>query len=327
MTRFPYDQFAKDYLDGLLEPLGTVQTDKRVSAEIRQIDVYFVPSQSQSPEDIASLGLLGRLADKSGLFEPFRNGATVDEIRDSINKLFDTFSGLQRKAKANKQNKIKEQELPFLWILSPTASKKILKGFKADLDETQCGQGVYIFGEFLRGGIVIIHKLPRNQDTLWLRLLGRGAVQQQAIDELEALSVDNPLRTKALDALLSLRTTLQAKQDTNTDDRRFVMRLSPIYQQQLAEAEQRGRESAAQLYQQQLAEAEQRGRESAAQLYQQRQRVIIENLLSTRFGLLDEELRAIVSPLLTLSPEEFSRLLLDLPNISREDMLARFSQN
>ncbi len=42
MTRFPYDQFAKDYQKELLQPLGTVETSRKVPAEIREIDVDFV---------------------------------------------------------------------------------------------------------------------------------------------------------------------------------------------------------------------------------------------------------------------------------------------
>ncbi|MCC5655416.1 hypothetical protein LC608_00085 [Nostoc sp. XA010] len=44
MIRFPYDQFAKDYLKELLQPLGEVETSRKVPAQIREIDVYFVPS-------------------------------------------------------------------------------------------------------------------------------------------------------------------------------------------------------------------------------------------------------------------------------------------
>ena len=52
------------------------------------------------------------------------------------------------------------------------------------------------------------------------------------------------------------------------------------------------------------------------------QREIIENILKVRFGALDEQLASIVAHLLTLSPEEYTRLLLEL---SREDLLTRFS--
>jgi hypothetical protein len=59
-------------------------------------------------------------------------------------------------------------------------------------------------GDYLRTAIVAIHQLPRTPDTLWLRILGRGRVQQQAIDELEALPEENPFRSMALKMLYNL---------------------------------------------------------------------------------------------------------------------------
>lgn len=35
MTRFPHDQFAKDFLESLLSPLGQVQTSLKISGEVR----------------------------------------------------------------------------------------------------------------------------------------------------------------------------------------------------------------------------------------------------------------------------------------------------
>ena len=54
---------------------------------------------------------------------------------------------------------------------------------------------------------------------------------------------------------------------------------------------------------------------------------IIRNILVSRFGVIDEELEAIVDPLTELPTSEFSSLLLSLSNLSREELLARFGQN
>ncbi|WP_373525957.1 hypothetical protein [Nostoc sp.] len=48
---------------------------------------------------------------------------------------------------------------------------------------------------------------------------------------------------------------------------------------------------------------------------------VVENLLKVRFGEIDNELQAIIEPLLKLSPEEFTPLLLQL---SREELINRF---
>lgn len=55
-------------------------------------------------------------------------------------------------------------------------------------------------------------------------------------------------------------------------------------------------------------------------------RATIENLLRVRFGSLDDTLSAIIPQLLELSPEEFTRELLQLSQSSREALLARFGR-
>jgi hypothetical protein len=53
----PHDQFAKNYLEQLLSPLGTVEISKEVTDETRQIDLFFSPNLGQNPD---YLGLLVR---------------------------------------------------------------------------------------------------------------------------------------------------------------------------------------------------------------------------------------------------------------------------
>jgi len=297
MTRFPHDQFAKDYLKELLAPLGEVETSRDVTGEVQEIDVWFAPSH-QPIEYAQILGLLGRFADKPAIFEPFRNAVMPTEVRSCINKLFDVYAGLERQARRD-NTRIVEVDLPRLWILTPTASESLLQGFGARLDEDNWGAGVYFLADYLRTAIVVIHQLPRTQETLWLRILGKARVQQQAIDELQALPSEHPLRFAVLELLRSLRTILEVSQDLEPEDRNLIMRLSPLYEQRLAEATQQGLQ----------------------QGLQQGQRQVVENLLRAKFGALDEQLSAIIEPLLALPPEEFSRLLLQM---SREELLARF---
>ena len=73
------------------------------------------------------------------------------------------------------------------------------------------------------------------------------------------------------------------------------MELSPIYLQRLETATENG--------------------------VKQGKRIVVENLLRVRFGSLDDELSAIIEPLVELPVEEFTPLLLQL---SREELLARF---
>jgi tRNA U34 5-methylaminomethyl-2-thiouridine-forming methyltransferase MnmC len=57
MTRTPHDQFAKQYLAELLAPWGEVDIGNEVSPEVREVDVWFVPSPSPAT-DPQVLGLL-----------------------------------------------------------------------------------------------------------------------------------------------------------------------------------------------------------------------------------------------------------------------------
>ena len=228
MTRFIHDQFSKDYLEELLKNYGEVQAPSRVAAEIKEIDVYFSPYPQVDP-NLQLLGLLGKMASKPAIFEPYRNPVTADEILDCIVKLVEVKSLLKREAKRN-NTKISENEIPKLWILTPTASANLLSGFYATLKNDSLA-GIYYLGDSFRTAIVVIHQLPRIEETLWIRMLGRGTVQKEAIDELIALPANHPFRRITLELFYNLQTHL-TKNNQDPEDRDVIMRLAPLYQQE-----------------------------------------------------------------------------------------------
>ncbi len=309
MTQFLHDQFAKQYLEELLSSIGEVKAPREVRGEVRQIDVWFSP-QPQLQGNPEELGLLGRLATTSALFEPYRNPVTPDEIDSCLLKLLEVKGEIKREARRN-NTRISMDDYPKLWILTPTASQKILNGFKATLDEPNWCSGIYFLGEYFRTAIVVIHQLPKTPETMWLRILGRGKVQSQAIDELEALPKDNPWRENALLLLSDLLSNIEVNPDKDSEDRELIMRLSPLFSQRLEEATQSG-----------VQQGLQQGRQEGIQQgLQQERRETIKNLLIFRFGKLDSELEVIIEPLLSLSLPELMPLLLQL---SREELLDRF---
>lgn len=237
MTRFIHDQFSKDYLEELLKPFGEVQAPSRVAAEVREIDVLFSPIAAQTA-NLKTLGLLGKMAATFSIFEPFRNPASKEEITDCLLKLLEVRSAIQREAKRQK-TPITEIEVPQLWILTPTASKTIISGF-GGTQKLDWVEGVYFFPENLRTAIVAIHQLPYTQETLWLRILGRGTVQQQAIDELAALPANHPFQKVTLELLYNLQQNLRTNQNSEVDDRELIMRLLPLYQEDREKAKQEG---------------------------------------------------------------------------------------
>ena len=304
MTRFIHDQFAKQYLTELLISYGQIEMSKDITSEVRQIDVLFTPA-SPFPDGIESLGLLGRMAKNSSytIFEPFRNAVSKSEIRSCMGKLFDIHADMERQTKRN-NTRINEEELPYLWIFTPTASVDILESFNFTLDEENWGKGIYFLGKALKTVLIVIHQLPTTPETLFLRVLGRGKVQRQAVEELEALSENSPFLTNIIQLVHDLIAVLSARQekehDIDQDDQELIMKLSEMYQQQLAEIKKQEREEGV------LRE----------------RRAMIESILQVRFGELDSELATIIDQVIAMTREEFTPLLLQL---SREELLARFT--
>ncbi|MEG4456541.1 flagellar assembly protein H [Microcoleus sp. N9_A1] len=292
MTRLIHDRFAKEYLEEMLSPLGTVNIGRDVTSEVREIDVYFT-HEATVPEHIKNLGLLGQLATATAIFEPFRNPATIREVVGCISKLFDIQSELEREARRD-NIRLNENDFPKLWILTPTASESLLNGFRAQPDEPNWMPGIYFLGEYLRSAIVVIHQLPKTPETLWLRILGRGKVQEKAVAELIALATDNPLRTNALELLYRLQSNLVAnlEQPIETEDRELIMTIAPLFQEQLQAAQEQG-----------LEQGLEQGR-------QEQQRLILENFLRVRFGELDSLMIAFLSPVSRIPAADFTVILL-----------------
>ncbi len=127
MTRTIHDQFAKDYLEQVLSPYGQVLAPRRVPGEVRYIDVWFAPSQ---PPDVA-LGLLAKITRNTTILEPFRNPVTQSEVSDCLLKQLEMEALLRREGK--RQGQTPPGVFPFLWILTPTASAKIISGYGATI--------------------------------------------------------------------------------------------------------------------------------------------------------------------------------------------------
>lgn len=292
MTRQPHERFAKQYLEELLSPLGTVEISKEVTDETRQIDIFFSPHQN-NPVNLDRLGILGKIARSTALIEPYRNPPTRAEIRNCLLKLFTVFSQIQRQAK-RENTASNEENLPYLWILAPSASPSLLEGFTARLEEDWV-EGVYFFSPFHRTALVAINRLPVTPETLWLRLLGRGKTQNQAVRELLTLPRDDSLRQNVLELLISWRVSVEVQNAIDEEDREVFMTLSQEYLAWKEATKQEGK--------------------------REERRSMIANLLQVRFGPLDESLEPVVNGLLELSPAESSRLLLQA---DLDELIARF---
>ncbi|OCQ99929.1 hypothetical protein BCD64_02290 [Nostoc sp. MBR 210] len=294
MTRQVHDQFAKEYLEELLTGLGTIKNSEKVKSEVQEIDVWFEPF-SHSPKNNLPLGLLGKMATTQCLFEPFRNPPSEVEIRSCLLKLYAVHGDVVRKAKRENRN-IVESELPILWILTPTFSSRMIAGLGATEILENWVKGVYFMPNILKTAIVVIHQLPENADTLWLRVLGKGGTQKRAVEELTELPEQNPFRENLLEILADWRKNLELRDNLTREEQEVIMNLSPAYLQQQEDWKQEGQLS------------------------------MIASLLEARFGTLDSELSVLVGKIAQIPVAERTQLLLSLSNLSREELLQRLSK-
>ena len=310
MTRTPHDSFAKDLLEEILKPLGKFQAPLEVRDEPRQIDIWFVPSLD--PEtDPSQFGVLGAIVEKECLLEPVRAQLSQIEILKCTRRQL-IFYGYKERMAGRKNKSLTEVELPPLWILCPNVSPKIVSLFGAK-GKKGWPVGIYFAPEGYKLGIVAINQLPETRQTLWLRMLGKGAVQERAFEELKQMPVTDSLRRNILEVVGMWYSTLTGKKPASTEEERLIMELSTAYKQLRQSILEEGIEQGRQ-------EGRQEGRLEV-------QRQFIENFLTARFGSLDETLTAAIEPLLQMAPEDLTRLMLELSNLEREEFLARLQSN
>ncbi len=163
--QFPHDHFAKTYLTELLRPMGQAIPNHPLKTETKFADLWF---RRSSNADASELGLLGELLTRDALIEVFRNPATDLEIRTSQSKLTIEETDQINRAK-RKRMTIQNEQLPWLWLIMPTASLEIREGFC--VRETN-HPGVYDFPKKHRTGLIVVHQLEKTNKTLWLRVLG-----------------------------------------------------------------------------------------------------------------------------------------------------------
>jgi hypothetical protein len=305
MSRIPFDQFSKQYLADLLAPLGQVETSLEVPGEARFVDIWFSPSPQPAipPEQ---LGLLGRIALTACLIEPFRNQPSLTEIRNCLLKLFLVQADRQRQARRDEE-RLTESDLPKLWMLTSSASDTLLQDIGATAEA--CPQaGIYSLAKVCNTMVIAINQLPATDDTLWLRILGKGQTQQEAINQVLALPKDDPQRSQILRLLASWKIRIEVTSELDDEDQELLMTLSQAYLEWEQATEQRGL---------------QRGLQQGVRL---ERRVTLENLLRVRFGELDEQLHGVIQRLIGLSPEDYATQIPLLLTLSRHDLVAHIQQ-
>ena len=75
--------------------------------------------------------------------------------------------------------------------------------------------GIYFPSQLLLTGVIAIDKLANTPETLWLRILGKGIIQQAAINEVIALPEDDSKRYTILKLLGTWKITTASNRDSS----------------------------------------------------------------------------------------------------------------
>jgi hypothetical protein len=138
-----------------------------------------------------------------------------------------------------------------------------------------------------------------------LRILGKGKVQENAIDELKALPKEYPHRANVLELIGNLFAMLEANKKQGKkleeEEQDLIMKLSPIYMEKLAEREQIGLEKGLQ------------------QGLQQEANLLIIRQLNRKFGNLSPLLANRIASLPLKTLEDLGEALLDFNSV--EDLI------
>jgi hypothetical protein len=102
--------------------------------------------------------------------------------------------------------------------------------------------GIYFLPSGLRTAIVFINRLPHNDETLLLRLLGKGQTQSRAIAEVLFFDIEDPRRSSILRLLFNWKISVEVTREFESQEEELLMALSQAYLEWKQQTEQRGRQ-------------------------------------------------------------------------------------
>jgi hypothetical protein len=237
-VRTRHDEWSKRALSLWLSELGDVQLDARIAGESRRGDVLYTERRS-SPAHRRRLGTLGELARGHVLFEPFRNAPTLVELKSCVLEAVDLEAQEARAARRDKRKR-SLVEGPMLCVITPSMSSD----FAAQAGATPLAggtKGLHALAAMWGTVIVAVNELPEDGATLWLRLLGRGAVQAAAVRQLLAMGEQKSLRDATLRLLVVWQQSLPPPALQSLDEQELTMNVDQIYERWERKTLARGR--------------------------------------------------------------------------------------
>ncbi|HEU4537555.1 MAG TPA: hypothetical protein VFS00_25725 [Polyangiaceae bacterium] len=320
--RHRFDRIGKDLLRGALEPGGAVATELEVpTADAQAVDTWFEPAPERQAERQRA-GLLGRMAETPTMFEPFHDPPSLDEVRGCVRKQLALDH--HRALEARKQGRPRPA-FPRLWALSTGRPDGVLAGYGLT-PIAGWPPGFYEGRPAEAMGVVVLRELPREHETLLLRLMGSGAVLRAAIEDLKRLPDDAWEREVAVPALLAARSEM-AHDSNDESEREYLMTTQKLYEQLKADIRERcrqeERQAAHQFFEQReavlLEQARQETQQAAERLFKEREAAVREQARQEARQAAERFFKEWEAALLEQKRQEVERLLAERKAAMRDE--------
>lgn len=198
--------FSTMILEGVTDNNPQIMVNPEIIGEAQLVDVLFEPNPERSRED---LGLLGELLFVPSIIQSLRwspddwtmqkclqqwliwrisdHGCIIPVDEEPVYEEEEDYD------EDYDEDDEPEEVTKLLVTIVPSIDPHILEGFAIHPSSHQV-PGIYEYPPAFHTTIVVTSELPRDRSTIWLRLLGRGPTQRDAIDDLMALPASHPQR-------------------------------------------------------------------------------------------------------------------------------------
>jgi len=195
--RTSLDQMGKQLLTALLRPSCEIVSELEIAHDPQAIDLLVSPGPGGAPT-AAQTGLLARLVQGPTLLEPYSQTPGSAELTACQRR---QLALLHERERGQRPGSLPR---PLTWLLSPGRPEALLRDF-GFVSSPDWPTGVHQAPPGHALGVIVLRELPRERDTLPLRLLGRKSTLRNAVEDLRQLPDDDPLRAPLWQVMLRMR--------------------------------------------------------------------------------------------------------------------------
>lgn len=183
-----FDAVVKLLFREVLQPCGKVYVEDEILVSPRRIDFWFQPT----PNGQTPLGIFARMFSAGpSIVEAYHQTPDFSEWRACRQKQV----ALQTREKGG---------YPRLWVISAGKPSALIKAAKLQ-PAVGWPSGFYEAAPVDNTFLVVISELPRNRETLILRLMGAGKTLTLAYADADGLPPEAPERMLVMQAMLAVR--------------------------------------------------------------------------------------------------------------------------